>query len=70
MNTIEQYDEVAMLEDMPEENLRRGCVGVVIEKYNEDAFEVEFSEQSTGIDYAMAVLKNDQLLKLYFAGQS
>ena len=31
MNMIEQYDQVAVLVDMPEENLRRGCVGVVIE---------------------------------------
>jgi len=70
VNTIEQYDQVAMLEDMPEENLRRGCVGVVIEKYSEDAFEVEFSDRGTGIDYAMVVLKNNQLMKLYFSGQS
>jgi len=70
VNTIEQYDQMAVLVDIPEENLRRGCVGVVIEKYNEDAFEVEFSEQSTGIDYAMVVLKNNQLMKLYFSGQS
>ncbi len=70
MNVIEQYDTVALLDDIPEENLRRGCVGTVIEKYSGDEFEVEFFDRSTGITYAMVVLKNDQLMKLYFAQPS
>lgn len=69
MDVINQYDTVAVLEDIPEENLRRGSVGTVIEKYSEDAFEVEFYDRNTGVDYAMTVLKNSQLMKLYFAGQ-
>ena len=57
MNTIEQYDVVALLDDLPEENLQIGSVGAVIEKYNEDAFEVEFSDHITGITYAMVALR-------------
>jgi hypothetical protein len=64
--SIEQYDTVAVLADVPEENLRRGSVGRVIEKWNEDAYEVAFSEKKTGIDYAQVVLKKDQIIKLYF----
>ncbi len=69
MSIIDLYDVVALLETIPEKNLQQGSVGTVIEKYNEDAFEVEFSDHETGISYAMVVLKNNQLMKLYFAQQ-
>lgn len=68
--SIEQYDTVAVLVDVPEDNLRRGSVGTVIEKWTEDAYEVAFSDKKTGVDYAQVVLKKDQIIKLYFAPAS
>ncbi|MCA0456882.1 MAG: DUF4926 domain-containing protein [Chloroflexi bacterium] len=57
MAVIEQYDVVALTEDVAKDNLRIGSVGTVIEKWNEDAYEVAFSAEKTGIDYAQVVLK-------------
>ncbi len=70
MDTIAPYDVVAVIEDIAEDNLRRGSVGTVIEKWNEDAYEVAFSDEKTGIDYAQVVLKKNQIIKLYFAPPS
>jgi hypothetical protein len=64
--TIQQYDVVALVEDIPAKNVYRGHVGTVIEQYAEDVFEVEFSDNTSGVTYAMIVLKASQLMKLYF----
>ena len=53
-------------EDIPGEKLRRGSVGHVIEQWEDDVFEVEFSDKNTGVTYAMLALKGDQLLKLFW----
>ncbi len=63
---IQQYDVVALLEDLPAENLYRGQVGTVIEIYDPSAYEVEFFNRENGITYAMCVLRPEQLMKLYF----
>ncbi len=63
---IEIYDVVAILEDMPEKNLRRGCVGTVIEILAAGVFEVEFSDKRNELTYAIVALNESQLLKLYF----
>jgi hypothetical protein len=67
MAEIKHYDVVALTEDLPEEHLRRGQVGTVIEIYAPDAFEVEFSDRSTGITYATCVLRADQLMVLHYS---
>ena len=64
---IKLYDPVALLEDLPDQNLVRGQVGYVIEIYALDAYEVEFSEANTGITYGMVVLRPDQLMLLRHA---
>ena len=62
---IELYELVALLEDLPDDNLYRGQVGTVIEIYSPDAFEVEFSDRK-GITYGLQSFRADQLLRLYF----
>lgn len=66
-SNIKLYDTVALLEDMKEENLYRGQVGAVIEVWDTDVFEVEFSNSADGHTYAMLALNADKLLKLHFA---
>jgi hypothetical protein len=58
-------DVVALTEDVPEENLRRGEVGTVVEVFHPDAFEVEFAD-GDGQTYAMATLRRDQLMVLHY----
>lgn len=64
MNEIRPFDTVALTSDIPEENLRRGQVGAVVEMYPDDAFEVEFVA-SDGQTYPMLAPRADQLLRLH-----
>jgi hypothetical protein len=56
---------VALLEDLPELGLYRGQVGTIVEEYEPDVFEVEFSD-STGRAYAIETLNANQLMLLYY----
>mgnify|MGYP002783443009 FL=1 len=57
-------DVVALLEDLPEVSLYRGQVGTIIEEYEPEVFEVEFSDLS-GRAYAIETLKAHQLMILH-----
>ena len=57
-------DIVALLEDLPELSLVRGQVGTIVEEYDRDTFEVEFSD-TDGRAYAIETLKSSQLLALH-----
>lgn len=57
-------DVVALLEDLPEIGLYRGQVGTIVEEYEPEVFEVEFSD-TTGRAYAIETLKANQLMMLY-----
>lgn len=64
MTEIKLFDSVALLEDLPKENLWRGQVGAVVEVYkNGEAFEVEFVD-SNGKTYGLLALRNDQIMLL------
>jgi len=65
MSGIEILSAVAMLEDLPEQGLLRGQVGTVVESWASGVYEVEFSDDN-GKAYAMAVLKAEQLMPLYY----
>ena len=65
MNEIKLLDVVALTENLQSEGLRRGEVGTVVEKWNDDVFEVEFSDD-TGEAYAFAAVPAEKLMKLYF----
>ena len=57
-------DVVALLEDLPELSLVRGQVGTIVEEYDRDIFEVEFSD-TDGRAYAIETLNSSQLLILH-----
>jgi len=65
METIKLLDVVALTEDLPEQNLRRGEVGAVVEILAPGVFEVEFSDDS-GEAYAFASLRAEQLMLLHY----
>ena len=58
-------DVVALMKDMPDEGLRRGQVGTIVDQWKDGVFEVEFSDEF-GQTYAFATLHADQMLKLNF----
>jgi hypothetical protein len=57
-------DVVALIQDLPELNLYRGNVGTIVEEYEPNIFEVEFSD-TTGKAYAIETLHASQLMTLY-----
>ena len=66
---IQLLDVVVLAEDFLRENLRKGTIGTVVEKFNEDDFLVEFADQE-GKAYAFEELSFHQLLKVYYAPAS
>ena len=56
---------VALLQDMPQQNLRRGAVGAIVERLSPDVVEVEFSD-SGGRSYAMGPIPEENLLELLY----
>ena len=66
MRDIKFFDSVALLEDLPEENLWRGQVGTTVEIYdNGEAFEVEFVDKS-GQTYGLVTLRPEQIMLLHY----
>ena len=64
MREIKLFDSVALLEDLPDENLWRGQVGAVVEVYNDgEAFEVEFVD-TDGQTYGLLALRPKQIMVL------
>ena len=64
MRTPKQYETVALLEDIPEKNLWRGQVGVIVEIYGDaEAFELEFIDDN-GHTYALETIYADKLIPL------
>jgi hypothetical protein len=57
-------DVVALLQDLPELGLIRGQVGTIVEMYEPDVFEVEFSD-SNGHTYALETLPASVLMLLH-----
>ncbi len=62
---IHTLDVVALTDDIPEHELRRGQVGTVIESLRSGMFEIEFIDND-GRTYATLPLKSQQLLVLYY----
>lgn len=62
---IHTLDVVALTEDIPERDLRRGQVGTVVEILNSGIFEVEFIDND-GRTYATLPLQSRQLLVLHY----
>jgi hypothetical protein len=62
--TINSLDVVALLNELPQQNLLRGQIGTVIEKYTETDFEVEFSDNG-GKTIAMVLLNTENIMLLH-----
>lgn len=62
-HVIHLLDVVALTTDIPEHCLERGEIGVVVECYPDNEFEVEFVAED-GYTYALVTLRGDQLLPL------
>lgn len=62
MSEPKLFDIVALLRDIPEENVRRGMVGTIVEMLD-GAFLVEFSN-SDGETIALPSLKSEDFLLL------
>ena len=59
-------DVVALLEELPEQQLIAGQVGTLVEELAEGVFQVEFSDDE-GRTYAMVALRTDQVIHLHYA---
>ncbi len=64
MEHIKPLAVVALVEDVPARNLRRGQVGTVVESVAPGVFEVEFCDND-GCTYASLALRADQLMLLH-----
>lgn len=62
--TIKLLDVVTLLEDLPELGLYRGQVGTVVDEYDAEFVEVEFSDLQ-GRTYALEALRKSQLMILH-----
>jgi hypothetical protein len=65
---IRLLDTVALVDDVPERELKRGEVGTVVEILASDVFEVEFSDDE-GQTYAELALRADQIIALHNQGE-
>lgn len=66
---IRLLDTVALLDDLPDRNLKRGEVGTVVEILAPDGYEVEFCNDE-GQTYAQFALRSDQLIVLHNQGET
>jgi len=66
---IKLLDTVALLEDLPERELKRGEVGTVVEILAPEVYEVEFCDDE-GQTYAELALRGDQLMTLHNQGEA
>ncbi|MGI8545455.1 MAG: DUF4926 domain-containing protein [Aridibacter sp.] len=66
MKNFKLFDVIALISDLPEENLLKGQVGTIVEVYNEgEAFEVEFVNVK-GETYGLLTLSPKQLVLLHY----
>lgn len=62
---MKNHDVIALLEDLPQHNLKRGQVGTIVEEWEPGVFEVEFAD-THGVAYAMVALRADQIMLLHW----
>ncbi len=66
MRNFKLFDVVALVKDLPDEDLFSGQVGTIVEVYNDgEAFEVEFVDR-TGHTYGLLTLRPEQLMILHY----
>ena len=57
-------DAIALTEDLPQQRLRRGQVGTIVEELGPSVFEVEFCDNQ-GRTYASLALRAEQIMTLH-----
>jgi len=57
---MQLYDVVELTVDRPDDGLRSGAVGTIVDAYTNDEYEVEFAD-GDGRTIALAALHADQL---------
>ncbi|MDH5718374.1 MAG: DUF4926 domain-containing protein [Spirochaetia bacterium] len=65
MNDFKLFDVVALTESLPQEKLKKGHVGTIVEVLNSNTFEVEFSDNE-GKTFAVTTITSDKLLQLSY----
>lgn len=56
------YDKVRVISNnYINKGIKKGDVGYIIETYNDRHYEVEFSDENTGISYAQEVISVDDI---------
>ena len=66
MNQHELFDVVELLVDLPEDEFQAGVRGTIVECYDNDAYEVEFSD-SNGETLALCTLSPEQFVIVWQA---
>ncbi|MCW3125670.1 MAG: hypothetical protein JWO03_1328 [Bacteroidetes bacterium] len=64
-SNLKILDVVALLRDIPEQNLVKGQVGTIVEIWDAGVFEVEFSN-TNGETLALAQINEKDLLLLHY----
>jgi hypothetical protein len=64
MIKAELFDTVELLVDLPEHQLHAGAQGAIVQAYNEDMFEVEFSDEA-GQTLALCALSTAQFIVVW-----
>ncbi|GAP97088.1 DUF4926 domain-containing protein [Leptolyngbya sp. NIES-2104] len=62
-------DVVALTKDLPKQSIYKGQVGMIVEAYDSDTFEVEFVDLQ-GKTYAVETLNADQVMQLHYRSLS
>lgn len=60
MTKLGEYDIVALIEDIPDQNLVKGEVGTIVNYLARGVFLVEFADED-GVTYALPVVREEQL---------
>ncbi|QMW00669.1 DUF4926 domain-containing protein [Spirosoma foliorum] len=64
MEELKLHDVVALTKPIPEYNLRRGEIGVVIDIGPNGHYLLEFADRN-GVPYAMPTVSTEGLMKVY-----
>ena len=64
MDSLDLLDVVVLLADRPQEKIRTGSLGTIVETFADGTYLVEFADLN-GVAYAMPVLPANQLMKVH-----
>ncbi|GAB3547071.1 DUF4926 domain-containing protein [Spirosoma fluminis] len=64
MDILKLHDTIALIKPLPEFNLRRGEIGVIVDAGPRDQYLVEFSGRN-GIPYATPTVSVNDIMKVY-----